>query len=146
MVPVECGGCGSSRRRRKRNEKDEKEKGAAEGDEEEENDPVMKYIKEKREEKVQEEEMKKQEEELVRRFRTSAFRQKMKLFGIALVSNVVFLTLLWVLPGNFVHFIFLGYIVIGALPKFFFGSILMAHKPHVRDKPPNKNKGKRRKA
>ena len=138
MIPVEYEG-DNKRRRRRDNEKDEKD------EEEEENDPVMKYIKEKREEKVQEEEMKKREEELVRRFRTSAFRQKMKLFGIALVSNVVFLTFLWVLPGNFVHFIFLGYIVIGALPKFFFGSILMAHKPHVRDKPPNKNKGNKKK-
>ena len=116
-----------------------------EENDEEENDPVMKYIQEKREEKIQEDEMKRREEELVRRFRTNAFRQKMKLFGIALVSNVVFLTLLWVLPGNFVHAIFLGYILIGALPKFLFGSILMAHKPHVRDKPPNKDKKKKKK-
>lgn len=116
-----------------------------EGKDDDENDPVLKYIQEKREEKILEEEMKRREEELVRRFRTNAFRQKMKLFGIALVSNVAFLTLLWVLPGNFVHVIFLGYIIIGALPKFIFGSILMAHKPHVRDKPPNKDKKKKKK-
>jgi len=65
---------------------------------------------------------------LVQRFRGEAFRSKMRLFAIALVANVVFVCAMWMLPTAVVHIVFLLYIVIGALPKFLFGSVLRSKK------------------
>ena len=66
--------------------------------------------------------------ELVKRFKADAFRQKMKLFGVALISNVIFVAAIWMLPSSATQFVFLGYILIGAIPKFVFGSLLKATK------------------
>lgn len=67
-----------------------------------------------------EKEAKRAEKELIRRFRGEAFRQKMRLFAIFLVANVVFVCCFWMLPSVVIHIVFLIYILLGALPKFFF--------------------------
>eukprot|EP00727_Mastigamoeba_balamuthi_P001596 m51a1_g11433 putative glycosyltransferase family 2 protein (1021) ;mRNA; r:3254-6946 len=72
------------------------------------------------------------EAELVGRFRTEAFQTKMRIFAFALVANVVFMLIIWMCPASLVHLLFLGYIVLGAVPKFVFGSLLTSHRPHIK--------------
>ena len=77
---------------------------------------------------AQKEADRRRQEELVRRFRADAFRQKMKLFGAALISNIIFVAAIWMLPSSVTQYVFLMYILIGAIPKFIFGSLLKATK------------------
>ncbi|EDR26662.1 chitin synthase, putative [Entamoeba dispar SAW760] len=67
-----------------------------------------------------------------------AYREKMKLFGIFVAINVIFIVFVQTASSLAVQLVFLCYIIFSALPKFLFGSILQKCKPHVRAPPINK--------
>ncbi|KAH3756648.1 glycosyltransferase family 2 protein [Pelomyxa schiedti] len=62
-----------------------------------------------------------------------AYREKMKLLGIFLCLNVMFILVIQCAPSIAVQMIFLFYIVASAFPKFLFGSILLGCRPHLRN-------------
>ena len=64
-----------------------------------------------------------------------AYREKMKLFGIFIAINVVFIVFVQCAPSIITQIVFAAYIVLSALPKFLFGSLLSKCKPHVRAPP-----------
>ncbi|KAH3745413.1 Glycosyltransferase Family 2 protein [Pelomyxa schiedti] len=68
-------------------------------------------------------------------WKLSAYKTKMKLFAIFLMSNVIFMVVMQLAPSILVQIIFLMYIVLSALPKFIFGSLMQGCKPHVRRAP-----------
>eukprot|EP01105_Mastigella_eilhardi_P026523 TRINITY_DN7720_c0_g1_i1.p1 TRINITY_DN7720_c0_g1~~TRINITY_DN7720_c0_g1_i1.p1 ORF type:complete len:670 (-),score=185.65 TRINITY_DN7720_c0_g1_i1:77-2086(-) len=70
------------------------------------------------------------------KWRLSAYKTKMKLFGIFLVANVLFLVIMQLAPSIVVQCIFLLYIVLSALPKFIFGSLIQGFKPKQHLSPP----------
>ncbi|KAH3758382.1 hypothetical protein Pelo_9803 [Pelomyxa schiedti] len=58
-----------------------------------------------------------------------AFRFKMKLLGVFILVNVVFVLMTQMLQAKYTGYIFLGYIILSALPKFLFGSLLAKCQP-----------------
>ena len=60
--------------------------------------------------------------------RFAAYRWKMILLALFIVANVVFLVLVLAAPARVVAYVFFGYIVLSAAPKFLFGSILFRYK------------------
>ncbi|ELP84317.1 chitin synthase, putative [Entamoeba invadens IP1] len=69
-----------------------------------------------------------------------AYREKMKLFGIFVCINVIFVVFVQCASSIAVQIVFLCYIIFSALPKFIFGSLLQKCKPHVRAPPVTKDK------
>eukprot|EP01105_Mastigella_eilhardi_P015886 TRINITY_DN3638_c0_g1_i1.p1 TRINITY_DN3638_c0_g1~~TRINITY_DN3638_c0_g1_i1.p1 ORF type:complete len:618 (-),score=133.99 TRINITY_DN3638_c0_g1_i1:261-2114(-) len=61
--------------------------------------------------------------------RFKAFRFKMKLLGLFVGVNVLFVLLVQMLDARYTSFIFFAYIVLSALPKFIFGSLLFWLRP-----------------
>ncbi|KAL7721786.1 chitin synthase [Entamoeba marina] len=74
--------------------------------------------------------------------KTAKEPRKMKLFGIFIVINIVFTVFVQAAASIAVQLVFLGYIVLSALPKFIFGSLLQKCKPHVRAPPVSKEEMK----
>eukprot|EP01105_Mastigella_eilhardi_P021715 TRINITY_DN5283_c0_g1_i8.p1 TRINITY_DN5283_c0_g1~~TRINITY_DN5283_c0_g1_i8.p1 ORF type:complete len:661 (+),score=163.77 TRINITY_DN5283_c0_g1_i8:192-1985(+) len=56
----------------------------------------------------------------------------MKVFGVFIFVNALFIVFLECVPSVVVHSIFLAYIVLAALPKFIFGSLLIRFKPKAK--------------